>query len=123
WATKNIGVLGDQGTSLINFVIANFHPTAIVTLNAASLVQSYDGVLKPVTATTIPQGLTVNVTYNGSFIPPAAVGVYNVVATIIDPNYTGTASGTLTIAKAMPVITWATPAPVVNGTALSNTQL
>ncbi|MBT1073652.1 MBG domain-containing protein, partial [Pelotalea chapellei] len=48
---------------------------------------------------------------------------YAVVATVSDANYTGTANGTLVIAKATPAITWAAPAPVFVGTTLSATQL
>jgi sugar lactone lactonase YvrE len=44
--------------------------------------------------------------------------------TSTDPNYAGgTTGGTLKIDKATPTITWATPAPITYGTALSATQL
>jgi hypothetical protein len=39
-------------------------------------------------------------------------------------NYTGaTATTTITVLKATPVITWSTPADIIYGTALSATQL
>ncbi len=69
--------------------------SATVTLD--DLSQPYDGTPKSVTTTTNPAGLTVTVTYNGSATAPTYPGSYAVVATINDPNTTGSASGTLTI--------------------------
>ena len=126
WASQNITVPGDQPANFVDFQIPNFVlPTtpATVTLDAASLSQTYDGLPKSVTATTAPAGLNVIFSYNGSFIPPVTAGSYNVVATIVDPVYTGTVSGTLTIAQATPIITWPPPAPIAYGTPLSGTQL
>ena len=45
-------------------------------------------------------------TYNGSSTLPTAAGSYTVVATIDDPNYAGTATGTLVIAQASQSITF-----------------
>ena len=70
---------------------------ATATLILGDLNQAYDGSPKNVTVTTIPPGLTVNLTYNGNATPPTLPGSYAVVATINDPNYSGTASATLTI--------------------------
>ena len=58
------------------------------------MTQVYDGTPKSVTVTTSPLGLSVSVTYNGSPLAPTDVGNYAVVATITDPNYTGSANGT-----------------------------
>lgn len=52
-----------------------------------------------------PRGLAVNVTYNGSATPPSAIGTYTVQATITQPGFSGSASGTLTIAKATLTVT------------------
>ncbi|MGH8042112.1 MAG: MBG domain-containing protein, partial [Rudaea sp.] len=70
---------------------------APATVTLSNLSQTYDGNPKPVTVTTSPLGLSTTVTYNGSGTPPSAVGSYSVVATVTDPNYTGSASATLTI--------------------------
>jgi large repetitive protein len=96
---------------------------ASATVALSGQTQSYDGTAKSVTTVTTPAGLAVSVTYNGSATAPTAAGSYPIVATITDANYTGSATGTLTIAKATPVITWATPAAVTVGTTLSTTQL
>jgi len=76
---------------------------ASVTLG--NLAQTYDGTPKPATAATIPPGLTVDLTYNGSATPPTAIGSYTVEATVNEPNHTGTATGTLVISEAA-VVTW-----------------
>lgn len=68
------------------------------TINVTNLNQTYDGNPKSVTVS-IP-GVNVNytVTYNGSTTLPSNIGTYNVVVTIIDTNYQGTKTATLTIA-------------------------
>ena len=63
----------------------------------ANLTQSYDGLPKVATVITTPGGLTTTVTYNGDPVAPSAAGLYSVVATVTDPNYVGSASGTLAI--------------------------
>jgi len=98
---------------------------AATTVNLSGLSATYDGTAKAATAATNPAGLAVAIaiTYAGSITAPTAAGSYAVVATVSDSNYTGSATGTLVISKATPAITWATPAPVYVGTALSATQL
>jgi autotransporter-associated beta strand protein len=102
------------GLTMGTLVIAK--ATATVTLG--SLNQHYDGNPKPATATTTPSGLAVNFTYDGNGTAPSAMGSYAVVATVNDPNYTGSASGTLVIgAVATDYDTWAMaylPADVTN---------
>jgi hypothetical protein len=48
--------------------------------------------------------LTVNLTYNGSATVPTNAGSYTVVGTINDSNYFGSATNTLVIAKASPIM-------------------
>ena len=74
------------------------------TVSLSNLDQGYDGSPKPVTVTTVPAGLTVSVTYDGSTTPPTAVGQYDVVATIVDPKYQGSATATLTIRDVTPPV-------------------
>lgn len=76
---------------------------ATVTLSGLDAV--FDGTPKSVGVTTSPAGLNVTVTYNGASTPPTAAGSYAVVATVNDPSYQGSASGTLVIAKATASIT------------------
>src|SRR6185369_6259689 len=55
--------------------------------------------------TTTPPGLTVDLTYSGSATVPTTASSYDIVATINDASYQGSANGTLTIAKAPQSIT------------------
>lgn len=65
-----------------------------------NLDQVYDGTPKPVQVNTTPQGLAVSITYNGQTNPPAQAGAYVVVATVVDENYTGSATATLIVEPA-----------------------
>jgi sugar lactone lactonase YvrE len=77
----------------------------IALVNLGPLSFTYDGSSKPVTATTKPVGLSVDLTYNGNSVAPSAPGSYAVVATVNDPDYQGSATGTMTILPATrPVI-------------------
>ncbi len=70
-------------------------PTATVSLS--NLVQIFDTTAKSVSVTTVPSGLSVTVTYNGSTAAPTNVGNYTVVAIVNDPVYQGGATNTLQI--------------------------
>ena len=84
------------GTGTGTLVIAK--AVAAVTLSDLNYV--YDGYSKSATVTTVPSGLTSTVTYDGSAAPPMATGSYVVVATVVEANYTGGATGTLVISAA-----------------------
>jgi cyclophilin family peptidyl-prolyl cis-trans isomerase len=81
--------------------------TASVVLG--SLSQTYTGSPLAASATTTPAGLGVGFTYDGSATPPSLPGTYAVAAIVSDSNYNGSATGTLTIAKAPQTITFAAP--------------
>jgi len=81
--------------------------TASVTVTKAAagvvlgiLTQAYTGSPLPVSVTTLPAGLNIVVTYNGSITVPQPIGNYAVVATVNDANYTGSATGSMIIAPA-----------------------
>jgi sugar lactone lactonase YvrE len=112
--------------------------TVQLTVNKAALSVTgsnqsmiYGGTLPTLTGTltgVIPgDGITASYATTGS--SSAAVGSYPITATLSDPNskltnYSVTNTpGTLTIGKASPTITWANPAAITYGTALSGTQL
>jgi hypothetical protein len=83
---------------VVQYIVAQ-KAVATVTLSGLG-TYIYDGAQKVVTATSNPSGLTVNITYSASpstTTPPTNVGSYTVVGTINDPNYQGSASGTLVI--------------------------
>ncbi|MBI4771110.1 MAG: Ig-like domain repeat protein, partial [Chloroflexi bacterium] len=75
------------------------------TITLGGLNPTYDGTPKAAIATTDPAGLTVVITYDGSPTAPTDAGSYTVEASISDPNYEGSASGTLVIAKALLTVT------------------
>jgi hypothetical protein len=75
------------------------------------------------TATTTPNGLSVNFTYDGSVTLPFNVGSYAVVGTINNANYQGTATGTLVIGKAAATVTPANLSQTYTGSGLSATAL
>jgi hypothetical protein len=91
-----------QGSASATFVINK----APATVTLSGLTQTYDGSLLKPTATTDPAGLFVDLT--GA--PQTAVGTYPVTATINDPNYEGSTSGTFVISMTTP--TPKTPATV-----------
>lgn len=116
-----ITATNSAGSATQSFTLTVGKATATVSLG--SLSQTYDGTAKSVTAATTPGGLSVTITYNGSTTAPVNAGTYTVAATVTDPRYSGSASGTLVTAKATPVVTWNTPAAITSGTALSISQL
>lgn len=76
---------------------------AVVSL--ANLLQGYDGTPKVVSATTVPAGLALTVTYNGSPSAPIKAGSYQVAANVVDAVYSGSASNTLVVTPAPLTIT------------------
>ncbi|MES2922371.1 MAG: MBG domain-containing protein [Verrucomicrobiota bacterium] len=87
----------------IAMVSAGISMAAQVTLS--NLAQIYSGSQKSATVVTSPVGLNYSITYAGSTTPPTNAGSYAVVATVVDPVETGSASGTLVISKASQTIT------------------
>ena len=79
---------------------------AAASIELTGLNPTYDGLPKLVTATTTPAGLAVSITYDASPNPPTAAGSYAVVATITDPNYQGSTTGTLVIEPANDWVSW-----------------
>ena len=73
---------------------------AKATVDLGSLAAVYDGQPHAATATTVPSGLTVDFTYDRKTAVPSAAGFYTVVGTVNDPNYVGSATGTLVISNA-----------------------
>jgi len=65
---------------------------AAATVNLSNLSQTYDGTPKSATVATTPPGLAVSITYDGAAAAPTNVGSYAVVATVTDPNYSGSAA-------------------------------
>ncbi|MCU1296130.1 MAG: Kelch motif [Acidobacteriaceae bacterium] len=100
---------------------------ATVSVTIADTTVTYDGTPKSVTPTVTP-AVAFAVTYTGispavyatSSSAPTEPGSYTVTATVTDPNYAGTISGTLTISKKDPALSLALltgmPEPSAYGT-------
>jgi hypothetical protein len=74
-------------------------------VSLGDLQQTYSGNPLAVTVVTNPAGLPVAVTYDASAVVPVNAGSYAVVATVSDPAYVGSASGTLVINPAPAAVT------------------
>ncbi|HBA82528.1 MAG TPA: hypothetical protein DCZ95_00395 [Verrucomicrobia bacterium] len=82
---------------------------AVAPVSLNNLAQTYDGTPRIVTATTVPAGLTVDFTYDGSSEPPLNSGSYSVTGTINEAMYQGSQTGTLVVIKAGQAITFPDP--------------
>jgi flagellar hook assembly protein FlgD len=87
---------------LLDVAISN----GLASVSLGDLEQVYDGTLRVATATTEPQGRTVSFTYDGNPSAPTDAGSYAVVATVTDPGWLGSATGTLVVAQAPQTITF-----------------
>ena len=113
----------DPNSRLSNYTVTNTPGTLTITSAAAAvslsgLSQTYTGSALAATVATVPSGLAVVTTYNGSAAAPVAAGSYTVVATINNVDYTGSATGTMNIARAASSIAFTLPpAQLVTGVA------
>ena len=94
---------------------------ALAAVTLTNLLQTYDGGAQSATATTVPPGLTVNLTYNGSANAPTNQGSYTVIGTVSDANYAGSATNTLVISKGLATVILTNLVYVYDGTAKSAT--
>ena len=101
----------DAGVYAVEAVVVEDNYTGFVTetqvvakaqipVTLHNLQQTYDGEAKSVAATTDPEVLLIEITYDGAPEAPVAAGSYAVAATVVDPNYEGSATGTLVVARA-----------------------
>jgi sugar lactone lactonase YvrE len=97
--------LNDPNHRLGNYTVTNTPAAFTVTkattsVTVGNLNQTYTGSAHAAAVTTVPGNLSTSITYNGASTPPIVANTYSVVATVTDPNYTGSTTGTLMIAKA-----------------------
>lgn len=101
--TATVNDANFAGTATGTLIVAK----GVATITLGDLEQRYDGQPKRATAATMPGGLAVNPTYDGWTAAPTAEGSYDVVATVSDANYVGSASGTLSVLAAIdPLKQW-----------------
>lgn len=94
----------DAAAVVRSFFVTRFPATVAL----SNLNQPYDGTPRPVTVSTSPGGLTVNVTYAGSPNPPTVPGSYFVLAVVDEPYHQGDAGGFLVISKGTQTIDFPT---------------
>jgi hypothetical protein len=92
-----------------NWVLQNLAISTNVTVlpaevMLADLEQTVDGSPKTPTVSTVPAGLRVSLSYNGSGTAPSVSGIYEVVATVTEPGYTGAATATFTLLTAEGIV-------------------
>lgn len=119
--TVTITGLALAGTDAGNYVLTAPTATAditaaAVTITLSNLSQTYDGTPKSATASsTVP----VTVAYNGSATAPTNAGSYAVTAAAADTNHVGSATGTLTIARANQTISFTLPSSTTPGVSIT----
>ena len=106
-----------QGTNVGTLVIGK----AIAAVTLDDLAHVYDGTAKSATATTVPAGLAVDLTYDGSTTAPSNAGRYAVTGAVNDADWAGVATGTLVVARAAATVALDSLAHVYDGTAKSAT--
>lgn len=74
---------------------------AVATVALQDLNQTYNGTARVVTATTVPNGLPVTFTYDGSANAPTNIGTYEVIGTVVDVNYEGGATNSLIVVSSI----------------------
>ncbi|MBI2517679.1 MAG: hypothetical protein HYV95_12315, partial [Opitutae bacterium] len=108
---------GDANFAAVSTNLTLSAGKAVAKITLGQLSQAYDGTVKSITASTTPAGRTVVITYAGSSSAPTAAGAYPISASVNDPSYVGSATGTLIVARSGQTVTFnAAPAFTV-GTA------
>ncbi|MBS0662604.1 MAG: immunoglobulin domain-containing protein [Verrucomicrobia bacterium] len=107
----DVDYLGSASGTLV------IHPAPAV-VELSHLFQAYDGTPRPVDVYTFPT-VTYSVTYDGGATVPVLPGSYDVVATVTDPNYAGSATGTLRVG----ITALSGRAPAVSGTVEGSVQV
>ncbi len=106
-----VSVLASQSGNGNWIAAPNVTNTFSVSKTAATVVlgalsQTYDGTARRATATTVPAGLTVDLTYNGGALAPTNAGSYAVTGTVNSVMYQGWTNGTLVVGTAAQIISF-----------------
>ena len=109
------GTAGNR-VNVDDIVVLPYAAMAQASVTLSNLSQTYNGSAKSATVTTDPAGLATLVSYNGSYAAPSNAGSYAVVATVTASGYVGSATGTLTIAKAAAGVTLGNLSQTYDGT-------
>lgn len=111
---KATDVDGNTTNQTVNINVSKL--PAVVTLDSATLSQTYNGSARVVTATTTPADLPLIITYDGSTTAPTNAGSYPVTASVNSASYAGSVSGTLVVSKANASLTLSGLSQAYDGT-------
>lgn len=111
-------VINDRNYAGFSYDILTI-PKLPASVALSSLSQIYTGTYLSTTVVTTPPNLNAMFLYTNFRTPPSSVGSYNVVATIDDAFYNGTASNTFVINKAPAGITFGTQEYIYTGSYIS----
>jgi autotransporter-associated beta strand protein len=111
--TMNVTATNAAGTATAPVAVSIASAPASILLG--NLAVTYDGAAHSAAVSTSPAGLAVNLTYDGNATPPVNAGSYAVAATIANPNFTGSATGTLVVGKAPAAVTLGSLAQTYDG--------
>jgi len=109
------GTAGNR-VNVDDIVVLPYAAMSQASVTLSNLSQTYNGSAKTATVPTDPAGLATLVSYNGSYAAPSNAGSYAVVATVTASGYAGSATGTLTIAKAAAGVTLGNLSQTYDGT-------
>lgn len=120
----NVGSYNVLATINENNYVGSANATLEITpatadISFSDLMQVYDGNGKSVSATTSPQGLNLDITYDGSTVLPVDAGSYEVIAIINELNYVGSSTTTLVINPATAAISLSGLNQIYNGSGIS----
>ena len=96
---------------------------AAIVIASSSLSASFDGNSHGVQYSSNAPTNSLAVTYGGFSNAPVNAGTYSVKVLSTDPQYVGSATATLVIAKATPTVVWNTPATWNSATAVTSSLL
>jgi alpha-tubulin suppressor-like RCC1 family protein len=84
--------------------VLSFQVKEVATIEFLNLEQPYTGSGRAASVRTTPEGLSVDLLYNGSASLPVSTGQYTVSASVNESDWTGQDTATLTISRARPSI-------------------
>ena len=109
----NVSDVNYAGTFVSSLTIA----PSVATVTLGDLSQPFDGTGRAISVSTDPAGVAVAVKYNNNPAAPTQAGSYSVEANVSDPNFSGSATGTLVIGKGVAQIALSNLSQVANGSA------
>jgi hypothetical protein len=128
----SVTIMASQAADSYYSAAENINRTFTVNKAEASILLTQlthvaNGTPLPVSVSTTPPNISVDISYMGSSTAPSLTGAYEVIATVRDPIYKGTTSATLTVlgltGLEQPILSNSTTPEFNNGTDYGNVTL